>query len=426
MRRNRRTVRYVIIGNSHAGLAAAEAIRKNDRKNQITIIAAEKYPAYGRPVISYVLEGKSDPNKVWLRSPGFYRNNQIETLLGKRVTQVKPVAKQLDLEDGHTVTFDKLLIATGSRPFLPPIKGLDSREKVFTFGNLDDVKRIERLPPAAKKAVVLGGGLIGLKAAESLRTRGVDVTVIELSEQLLCTILDKKSAEIVRKVFLEAGVRIILQNTIREIQWSDRKIEGVVLRSNEQIECDFLIVAVGVVPNIDLVEKTDIKINKGILVNEYLETTAKDIYAAGDVAEAYHARSNSHRLLQILPAASKQGKVAGRNMSGERVEYEGDILFNSTSFFNFPVMALGSANSDHKNSHILVKYEKQSNTYSKVIVKQDRLVGAIFLGEIRRAGIYNWLIRNQISVKDFKDKLLDDDFGLISLPRPLWESQLLH
>ncbi|HWJ02174.1 MAG TPA: FAD-dependent oxidoreductase, partial [Verrucomicrobiae bacterium] len=249
---------YVIIGNSAAAIGAVEGIRKYDREGSITLISDEPYHTYSRPLISYYLAGKVSEEKMLYRKPDFYASNGVEAILGVKAESVTVSEQTVTLADGRVIQYDKLLLATGGRPFVPG--NLDvAKERVYSFIKLDDVKAIEKVAKPGSKAVIIGAGLIGLKAAEGLAKLGVDITVVELANRVLSAILDEEAASYVQESLEKHDIKFELNTTASEILGRD-KVTGVNLTNGKQLDCDFLIVAIGVVPNTGLVMDTGIKV----------------------------------------------------------------------------------------------------------------------------------------------------------------------
>jgi len=417
-------MKYLIIGNSAAAIGAIEGIRKVDRDNPITLISDEPYHTYSRPLISYYLMGKVTEKNMLYRKEDFYEKNKVEAILGIKATQVDTEKNQVVLEDGRTLAYDKLLIATGGTPFIPYMEGLD-KENVFSFLKLDDIKAIIEALAAAKKAVIVGAGLIGLKAAEGLVQSGVDVTVVELANRVLSAILDEDAANIVQNHLENQGIKFELNTSVESILGNE-KVSAVKLKSGKTIDAELVIVAVGVKPNTGVVSGSSIQINRGIIINEHCQTNIDNIYAAGDVAEGYDLIYNTQRVLPILPNAYKQGEVAGLNMAGKETEFKGGFAMNSIGFFRLPMITAGIIKPEEDGYEILVKVEVEKNSYKKIVIKEDKVVGFIFLKNVDRAGIITSLISEKINVKSFKEELLKDSFGYIDLPKELRKNRLMR
>ena len=410
-------MKYLIIGNSAAAVGAVEAIRRNDKGNSITMISDEPHHVYSRPLISYLLAGHTKEDKMYYRDESFYKENNVETVFNKRVTGVDTKKKQVILEDKKKIDYDKLLIATGGTPFVPPIKGKD-RKNVYTFTKWSDATEILKVSKNVKKAVVIGAGMIGLKAIEGLNAIGIDVTVVELAPEVLSRALDKDASRIVQRKMEEAGVEVITNNEVVEITGKGNTATGVVLRDKKKIKCDLVIVAIGVIPNTGFIKESGIKINRGIVVDEKMETNIKGVYAAGDVVEALNMLTNEKMPIPIWPLAYRQGSIAGDNMSGGSSVYKGGFPMNSIEFPGAPTISLGIIDPRGEGYESLIKNDSKNGNYKRIIIKNERLVGAILVGDdVDRAGILTGLIKEQKPVTAFKDKLLDRNFGFVHMPK---------
>ena len=410
-------MKYLIIGKSAAAVGAVEAIRRNDKGNPITIISDEPHHVYSRPLISYLLAGHTKEDKMYYRDENFYKENNVETVFNKRVTGVDTKKKQVILEDKKKIDYDKLLIATGGTPFVPPIKGKD-RKNVYTFTKWSDAEEIIKISKKVQKVVVIGAGMIGLKAIEGLNAIGIDVTVVELAPEVLSRALDKDASRIVQRKMEEAGVEVITNNEVVEITGKGNVATGVVLRDKKKIKCDLVIVAIGVIPNTGFIKESGIKINRGIVVDERMETNIKGVYAAGDVVEALNMLTNEKMPIPIWPLAYRQGSIAGDNMSGGTLVYKGGFPMNSIEFPGAPTISLGIIDPRGEGYESLIKNDAKNGNYKRIIIKNERLVGAILVGDdVDRAGILTGLIKEQKPVTAFKDKLLDRNFGFVHMPR---------
>ena len=353
-------------------------------------------------------------DKMYFRKPDFYQVNNVEAILGIKAEKVDTVERVVTLADGRSVEYDKLLIATGGKPFVPPNLNID-KDGIYSFIKLDDVKAIEKLAKPSAKTVIIGAGLIGLKAAEGLAKLGVDITVVELANRVLSAILDEDAASYVQKNLEEHGIKFELNTTVDQILGGD-KVNGVALKNGKQVDCDFLIAAIGVVPNTDPVKGTEVAVNRGILVDEQMATNVPGVYAAGDVSEGYDLIYKTQRVLPILPNAYQQGETAGTNMAGEKVDYEGGFAMNAIGFFDYPMITAGIIKPEGDEFESLILSEPATKSYKKIVLRDDVIVGFIYLNKVDRAGILTGLIKEQANVRAFKQFLLKDDFGYIYLP----------
>ena len=414
-------MRHVIIGNSAAAIGCVEGIRYCDRDNSITIVADEPHHTYSRPLISYLLGGLVDESRMDYRPLDFYEKNQVETLLGVHVTDIDPQERTVYMAGGGTLAYDRLLIATGGMPFVPPVPGANL-QGVFTFVTLAEARQIGRFieDRQAKSALVIGAGLIGLKTIEALLARGLKVTVVELADRILSRIFDPTASRLAEIILRRENVDIRTKTTVTEIIGRGGRVDHAVLRDGERVDCDLVVFAIGVRPNTGLVPPdSGILVERGIRVDGHMRTTRSDVYAAGDCVEAYDKLTDEYHQIAIWPLAYRQGYVAGCNMAGIDREYEGGFPMNSISVCDVPTISVGLIDppDDGERYEILDDYDRQSMTYRKLVLRGHRLVGAIFINDIDRAGIYTGLIRDQADISQFKDHLLSGSFGLISLPK---------
>ncbi len=419
---------YVIIGNSAAGIGAVEGIRSVDKKGTIAVISDEPYHTYSRPLISYYLGGKVEQHNMYYRPKTFYKDYSVEPMFGIPVTSIDPTAKTVTvgIGKGKKIKYRRLLIATGGRPFIPPINNLEGAG-VFTFTKWDDAKALLKATRQAETAIVIGGGLIGLKAAEGLLNIGVRVTVVELADRVLSTILDEKGSKMFGEHLKSLGVALITGDTATGIL-RDAKgdVTGIVLKSGREVEGKLVVVAIGVVPNTTLTEGTKIKKERGILVDEHLMTSVNDIYAAGDCVETVDVLRKTRRPQPIWPNAYEQGRMAGLNMAGRPTEYAGSFGMNSIEVSGLPTITVGMYDAAGPAYEILQKSDAGARTYKKVILDNDRVVGAVFVGDIDRAGIVTGLIKDRVNVKAFKHDLISDNFGYAIFPEALRKERLMR
>jgi nitrite reductase (NADH) large subunit len=398
-------MRYVIIGNSYAGVGAVEGIRDLDEEGEIIMISDEPYLAYARPLISYVLGGRVSSRNMYYRRPSFYKNNKVRLVLGKKVLQIDIARRRISLEDGEVFAYDRLLISTGGEPFVPPVKGMDAHN-ICSFTKWDDAKRIRRIARGKGRVVVYGGGLISLKAAEGLNELGLGVTIVA-RRRMLAAALDEVTGGILERQLMNNGIALRIGRTVKEVL-SDEKgdVCGIVLDNGRRLRCEILILAVGTRPRTELAEKAGIKINRGIVVNRLMMTSVSDIYAAGDVTEAYDTLRTEDFVIAIVPLAYEQGRVAGHNMAGGHRMYSGGIGMNSITVYRLPIMTMGIANqaSDARE----VRTFRRGKVYRKLVFEGNRLVGAVLVGEIDYAGILTRFIRSQADVTQIKKELTDD------------------
>jgi NAD(P)H-nitrite reductase large subunit len=414
--------KYVIIGGSAGGIGAVEAIREVDPVGTLTVISEEKVPQYSRPMISEYVSREATLDSMKYRGDQFWKNNNVQALTGRTATKIDFKKKQVELDGGDRIGYEKLLIATGGKPFVPRMEG-GEKDGVFTFTELSSAEGIEAKLGHSKSAVVIGGGLIGVSASEALVKRGITVTLVELKDSILNLILDKTASDMAEKVLTEAGVTVITDQTVQRIlgkKGNEASVGGVVMTDGKEIPCDLVVVAIGVIPRTELVKETPMKVNRGIVVDRFMRTNIPDVYACGDVAEAHDFLIDGNRLLPLWPLAHMGGRVAGYNMAGKKVEYEGGTVMSSLKYFDLPIIAVGNVNpEDINNYEVLVELKPEKTVYKKILLKDGAIVGFIFLGDLERAGIFFRLLKNHVDVSEIKEELLSDDFGIVTLPEQL-------
>ena len=400
---------HIIIGNSAAAIGAIEGIRKVDRESAITLFSNESYHTYSRPLISYFLAGKVNEGNMLYRDLLFYQRNNVEARLGTKIVWIDIDNNEVVLESQERVKFDNLLIATGGKPFIPPMEGMD-KEGIYTFSKLDDAKSIKGVCFPGAKAVIIGAGLIGLKAAEALRKLSVEVAVVELSNRVLSAILDQTAAGIIQEHLESHQIKFILDNSVRSLN-GEWKVSSVTLNDGTTIECDFVIVAIGVIPNTDMLKDTPLHVNRGIVVDKYMRTNIQNVYAAGDVSEGYDLLNEMQRVIPILP--------------GSEIEYEGGFAMNSIGFFDLPMITAGMVNPEGENFEILQQNATENQIYKKVLLKDNKIVGYICINKIDRAGILINLIKEKVNIEPFKNELLNDGFGFVDFPKEYRKQKML-
>lgn len=413
---------YVIIGNSTAAVGAIEAIRKYDVNTPITLVSDEPWHTYSRPLISYYLGGKVKEENMVYRPSDFYVKNNVNAMLGVKAVNLDFENKTVTLENNVSLNYAKLLIATGGKPFVPPMDGL-GKKNIFNFIKFDDVREIEKVAVKGSKAVVVGASFSGLKAVEALVKRGVDITVIDIMSRIMPRVLDDTAAGIARKRLEDNGVKVLLGNTVDRILGGDTAT-GVLLKDGTQIVCDFIILAIGVRCNTDLVKDTAIKLNRGIVVDDHMRTSIPGVYAAGDVAEGYNFIEGKMMEIAIIPNAYNQGETAGANMSGADKAFSQGFIMNSMPLLDLPIISAGV--SEEKEGIEVKKISiPEKNIYKKFYISGNRLVGYLLITDVDRAGIYTDMIRNGSDISAFKDKLGSEGFGFISMPKEIRKEKML-
>lgn len=390
---------YVIIGNGVAAAGCIEGIRSVDSEGAITVVSKENHAVYCRPLISYYLQGKTDPQRMNYRSSDFYETMNCRVLYGKEAIKIDSATNHVLLNDGTTLPCDRVCIATGSSPFVPAFAGLETVEKKFSFMTIDDTLALEQAVNANSHVLIVGAGLIGLKCAEGLRDRVASITVCDLADRILSSILDKECAAVMQKHLEENGIRFMLGD-------SAERFEGntAVMKSGKRVVFDVLVLAVGVRANTDLAKALGAEVNRGIIVDSHMQTTSPHIYAAGDCTEGEDISLGKRRVLALLPNAYMQGHCAGVNMAGGSAVFNKAIAMNSIGFFGLHAMTAGCYFSGEEGGEM---YEQTGDgTLKRLFTKDGLLTGFILIGNVDRAGIYTSLIREKTNLDTIDFEML--------------------
>ncbi len=387
-------MKYLIIGNSAAAVACIEAIRQTDTKGSITVLSKEKRFCYSRPLISYCLEGKTTKDKMNYRDDGFYDRMGVTLHMGVEALGIDARKKTVKASDDKDYPYDRLLVATGSVPFVPPADGLENVTDKYTFMSYDDMELLESACGEDKDVLIIGAGLIGLKCTEGILSRVKSVTVVDLANRVLPSVTDEESAEIVQKHFTERNVKFILGTCAESFEKN-----SVTLKNGQKLKFDILVTAAGVRPNVALVKAAGGKVGRGITVDARMRTSLDGVYAAGDCAEGYDSSVGYDRVLALMPNAYMQGKTAGINMAGGDAEYKNAVPLNSVGFFGLHMMSAGVYDGECIVS-------RSENGLKKFFVKDGVLKGFILVNEVSRAGIYTSLVRERTPLDSVDFELL--------------------
>ena len=387
-------MRYVIIGGSAAAIGCIEGIRSVDKTGEIILITRETEWTYSRPLISYLLEGKTTRDKMWCRPDSFFTRNGVTVKAGVLATALDAGDRTVRLSTGERLAYDRLLAATGSRPFVPPIPGLETVERTFCFQTLSDASALAEALRPESRVLILGAGLTGVKCAEGIRGLCAQIAIADLAPRVLPAVLDDTAAAMVQARMEEKGVRFYLNDSAAAFRGNTAR-----LQSGTELEFDVLVTAVGVRPNTQLVADAGGAVDRGILVDGRCATTLPDVYAAGDCAQGYDAVSGEKRMLPLWPNAMLQGETAGINMAGGRADYTQGIALNASGVFGLHMITAGS----YEGESFTVQ---RDGSYKRLVTADGVLKGVIMVGDVSRAGIYTDLIRK-------KKPLSEIDFDLI-------------
>jgi nitrite reductase (NADH) large subunit len=393
-------MRYVIIGASAAGLAAAETLRKWDRTGSITLISDEPHLPYSRPLLTYLLGREIRPEHIFLKSQDYFDRWGFEPRLGSAVVGVRPEAREVHLADGGAFSYDKLLIASGASPRLLGIPGEDL-SGVYTLRHLSDLQRLEAGLPQGGAVAVVGAGAVGLKAADALAHRGLKVHALARGSQPLTQILDPVAAGLLQDAIKGLSIELHLHSWPEAVLGKNGRVEALALNNNRVIPVQGVLFSVGVQPRVDFLVDTGLADPGGILVDLFMQTAEPDIYAAGDCTKPHHLITGERAAFHIWPAAVAQGEVAGANMAGAGRAYDGILPQNSLSLKGFKLITGGHLKPDTTDGEIVSELDRRRGHYRRLVIQEGRLVGVTLAGpEAVHAGIYFQLIARKVPVKE--------------------------
>ena len=361
--------KYLIIGNGVAGTTAAQEIRKNDPQGRITIVTEEKIPFYSRIRLPDYVAGITDKPDLIIKKDQWYKDQNIDLKTKITITDIDHVSKQATDQTGTVLEYDSLLIATGSKSFIPPIEG-NTKDNVFALRTFEDAQNILQSIGNTKNAVLIGGGLLGLEAAHALIKKGLTVTVVEFFDRLLPRQMDNQGALLLKEMLEAQDFKFRLDAKTKEIK-GDKAVTGVELESGEVLLADILLFSAGVRSNLDLTTKLGLEADHGVIVNAHMETSLDGVYAAGDVAQFEQIN------FCIWPEAQEQGRVAGANMAGAAETFEAIVPSNRLKVAGID---LGSAGDIDSEDALENEIEKSNKVYRKLVKKNGKLVGCIMLG----------------------------------------------
>lgn len=404
------SMEYIIIGNGVAGTEAAKNIRKRDPLAEIMIFTQDHYPFYSRPRIPELLAKEVTAEGIFVYNLEWYHKNKIQLYLNCTAKSIDPKNQKITLTDGSHFSYNKLLLSTGSSGALPPIEGINTTEGVFTLRSVEDVVTITRRASDTKTVTLIGGGLLGLEAGNGLRKLGLFVTAVEIFDRLLPRQLDGEGAAILQKQMEGMGLKFILGAKSKSIKEKGhtRILE---LADGRAIESDFILISAGIIPNTTLARTAGISVNKGVLVNDRMETNIASIYAAGDVAE-YKCK-----VYGIWPAAQRQGVVAGINMAGGNETYMGTMPSTTLKVAGIHLTSMGDVLTEDKTIEQTKVKDTDKYIYKKLFIKDGRLIGAILLGDNKNVSELAQLMEKKVDVGRFKEKILETDFDMKSIVR---------
>lgn len=362
---------FVIIGGGIAALSAAEAIRKRNTTAFITLLTEEEEKPYYRPMLSDYLSEELSQESLYIKSPAWYEESQVEVRTGSRVVSIDGTNRQLALENGTGLPYDKLIIATGARSNIPPIPGTD-KNGVFALRNIADARKIKANLKKDKRAVVIGGGVLGLEAVSEMVSLGMQVSVVEYFGRIMPRQLDESASLRLQKLMQDHGVQLYLGLGTEEIL-GDENVKAVKLNNGQIIETDFVLLSTGVKPNMELAQEAGIQIDRGIVVDAGMRTGTSGVFAAGDVAQF------EDKLIGLWPVALEMGRIAGANAAGDWLEYKQPTISTMLAAFGMELFSIGEVNLPIEEVRITETYDPVENYYKKSFLKDGVLVGEIVI-----------------------------------------------
>ena len=388
--------RYLIVGNGVAGTTAAENIRANDATGEIIIVSDEDLPFYYRVRLPDYLGGGVAESELIAKKKAWYDEKKISLKLNTRITEAKPGVKQVLTADNLTFAYDRLLLANGSHPFIPPIAG-SGMKGVFVIHTIHDVRQIVQAAEKISSVVIIGGGLLGLEAANALHKLGKSITVVEFFPRLLPRQLDSEGAARLQHFFEKMNFTFRLGATTKEIAGDDR-VRQVILDEGEVLPTEMVLISAGVRPNLELAQMLGLKTDKGVIVDQLMQTSQPAIYAAGDVIEF------EGKTYGIWPAAMDQGKIAGINISGGKASYAGTTLSNILKVAGIDLASSGEIDAENRYKS---KIAASEDMYKKVVIDNGKVIGCIMLGDRKNFNRINRAISTGEDILEELDPLLN-------------------
>lgn len=382
---------YLIIGNGIAGLAAAEEIRKNDENGKILIVSKEEIQTYWRTRLSALIAKDFDKDDIYVKKEAWYQEKNIEEKLDTEVEKLDLENNKAILADGEEIEYGKVLLATGARAFVPPIKNVESKG-VFAIRSLDDLISFKEYAADKKEVVIIGGGILGLEAAFSVKELGKEVSVIEAADYILNRQLDHELSKKLEKSLNDMGIKTFTGKATEEILANDGKVSGIKLSNGEEIKADVIMVQAGVRSIIDLAKNSNLEVDRGIIVNDNLQSKKENVYAAGDCAQI------GNFTIGLWTASQEMGKIVGRNMTGAKETYEKPKPFSTLMIGNIKVFSAGMTSGEGIEE---MKTEKDGNIY-KLFKKDGKFVGGILWNDIKMQNDVKDLVFNGKNLEDTK------------------------
>lgn len=399
--------KHLMIGCGTAALNALKEIRKTNSEDEVRLVTMEHYLPYSPTSLPYFVSERIKESEIQMVRDDYFDQMKAELVRGKRVEHIDMERQEVIYDSHEKESYDCLLIATGSEPVLSTIPGLnnENNEQLMHLRTMDDAKQLMAKMKVTQTAIILGAGLIGMELAECLTERGVKINVVEMLPQILPAYFDQEASRMIQSVLENRGVKFFTGHPVSEVTRRNKGVD-VLLKSGETLKADLLLIATGVKPRVSFLEGSGIRINEGILVDTEMRTNIPNVFAAGDVAEARDFLTGCSGLNPILPNAVEQGKIAGSNMVGNHVEYEGWLPMNTFNFFGHTAVSIGkSIPSD--SDEVLVEKDGDKSNYRKILYREGRLLGVTFLNTEMHAGVFQYLIKKRVNISGYEERLIN-------------------
>jgi nitrite reductase (NADH) large subunit len=400
-------MRVIIVGNGLGGTIAAKTLREIDPDVEIDIFAEEKYHYYPRPNLIEFIAGNLPMDKIFAYSEEWYAQQKIEVHLRKPVKKIIPVSQEIEVEGGKREKYDALLLAAGSFPFVPPFKGAEKRG-VFTLRTLDDALEILEYQKNHHRVVVIGGGLLGLEIARALSSGGASVEVVEFFEYLLPRQLDTQGSSLLKTEIEKMGIKVHLGLATEEILGQD-EMKGLKFKGGQEHEADMAVVAAGIKPEIELGKEAGLEVDRGLVVNDLLQSSEPKIFAAGDIMQ------HRGRIYGIIPATFAQARLVASNILGDKKKYEGTIPWNTLKVVGLYLTSIGLINAQEETQEEIREERREEGIYKKIILQDGIIIGALWMGTKQGVDHISRIISEKKNVEKWKDSILKEDFDFTLL-----------
>lgn len=399
---------YLIIGGSHAGLSAIDAIRRCDSEAALTLVTTEKRPPYSPTALPYVISGKTEPENTDIRPSNYFKDLDVNYINGASATQIDTKINQVRLNNGGTIDYKKLLIATGASALVPSIAGIEAVE-FSCIRTMADAEKIKKEMSQAKSALIIGAGFIGMHAAENLTNSGLSVTVVETFDHIMPASFDTEASDLIRKVFAEKGITILTGKQVSKVYKSgDQTVLS--LTDGDEISGDMLVIAAGIKPNTDFLADSGIDCDRGVVVDDRMRTSVPNVWAAGDVASASDFFSSMKSIGGTIPCATAQGKIAGMDMSQDSYvkDYPGNLNMNTFGFFGNFAFSIGNVADTFPDSNLEFEVQKdpEKKSFCKFIFDGPVLTGVSAINRRLDPGILKELILRKTDLSAKKEEFI--------------------